>query len=153
MRTCPTCGSERGRHTYGCRDIYLQTTSRKRRAAEPSTPAQLEPRVLNRHHFKGKAIPKPWTYIGRAAKGKPPSPLGNPFTKAEHGEEAIDLYRQHLRKAVEAGDEKVLAALAALTPAHSLVCSCAPRACHGDVVLEVWREFHGGEPARKVADP
>lgn len=89
------------------------------------------PTVINRHHFKGRALPEPNVYIGRG------TPLGNPFTREEHGEQAIALYRDHLWTKIEARDPGVLAALNAITPAHNLVCSCAPRPCHGHVVLEV----------------
>jgi hypothetical protein len=80
-------------------------------------------------------------YIGR------PSEWGNPYThikdrdtKAEflvrNREEAIDKYREwiksqpHLLEKLETLKGKVLA------------CWCKPRACHGDVLVELLREMN-----------
>ena len=101
------------------------------------------PVVVNRHHYRNAAIPGPWLYIGRG------SPLGNPFTRADHGDAAIPLYREWLRDRVDGGDPVILRALAAITSRHNLACSCAPRPCHGDVVVEVWRDLQDGT-ARQV---
>lgn len=95
------------------------------------------PIVVNRHHFKSKALPEPNVYIGRG------TPLGNPFTREEHGELAIPKYREHLWELVRRRDPAVLTALNAIGPGHHLVCSCAPRPCHGDFVLEVWEWLAG----------
>jgi hypothetical protein len=92
--------------------------------------------VLNRHHYRGSALPTPSVYIGRG------TPLGNPFTKAEHGERALELYKVHLCKAVEHRDPEILKALA-LAPGTFIVCSCKPAPCHGDVVAEVWEWLAG----------
>jgi hypothetical protein len=92
--------------------------------------------VLNRHHYHGAALPAPWVYIGRG------TPLGNPFTKKEHGERALELYRRHLWDAIERHDPAILKALA-LAPGTFIVCSCAPAPCHGDVVAEVWEWLVG----------
>lgn len=91
-----------------------------------------EPTVINRHHFRGQALPQPWIYIGRG------TPLGNPYTKAEHGDAALELYRQWLWGKIRAGDRSILAELDRITPQHHLVCSCKPRPCHGDVVVRAW---------------
>lgn len=102
------------------------------------------PKVINRHHFRGKAWPKPAVYIGRG------TPLGNPFTVAEHGLDALDLYRRWLWDRIKARDRAVLQALRSITARHHLVCSCAPRPCHGDVVVAAWRWLHerdGGKQA------
>lgn len=90
------------------------------------------PTVINRHHFKGRPMPRPWVYIGRG------TPLGNPFTVAEHGEQALPRYRRWLWDRIRESDPRVLEALRGLTPRHHLVCSCAPRPCHGDVVVAAW---------------
>jgi hypothetical protein len=78
-----------------------------------------------------KALPSPNLYIGRG------TPLGNPYTAAEHGERALTLYAVHLWRAVYERQADILAALNSIGPACALVCSCAPRPCHGDVVLGV----------------
>lgn len=90
------------------------------------------PRVVNRHHFKGKATPEPSIYIGRG------TPLGNPYKVKEHGLAALDLYRRWLWGKIKDRDPQVLRALAAITGDHHLVCSCKPRPCHGDVVVRAW---------------
>lgn len=92
--------------------------------------------ILNRHHYHGAAIPTPNVYIGRG------TPLGNPFTKAEHGERALELYRVHLWAAIQRRDPEILKALA-LAPGTFIVCSCRPSPCHGDVVAEVWEWLAG----------
>ena len=92
----------------------------------------LLPVVVNRHWYKDKPFPPRWRYIGR---GKP---LGNPFTVKEHGEAALDLYRRWLWDKIQARDPSVLAELRQIGPDTALVCSCAPRPCHGDVVVRAW---------------
>lgn len=93
------------------------------------------PIVVNRHHYRGKSLPEPWVYIGRG------TPLGNVVSRRDtHSEEeAMRLYRKWLWGRLRVGDRAVLDALRAITPRHHLVCSCAPRACHGDVVLAAWK--------------
>lgn len=88
--------------------------------------------VINRHHFKGKTIPKPWRYIGRG------TPLGNPFTRAEHGEDALTMYKRWLWGKMVANDERVMRELRSISEDENLVCSCKPRPCHGDVVVAAW---------------
>ncbi len=105
-----------------------------------------EPKVINRHHFRGRPYPKPWLYIGRNDKDpSKASPLRNPFDVRRHGEKAMDLYREHLRTMIEIEEPDVMAELRKITASHHLVCSCAPRPCHGDVVVEVWREMQGSD--------
>lgn len=96
------------------------------------------PTVLNRHHYKGNdEIPQPWVYIGRG------SPLGNPYLLKDHGEErCLRLYKKWLWKQMQDRNERVLADLRRITPSHNLVCSCKPRPCHGDVVVDAWRWAH-----------
>lgn len=97
------------------------------------------PVVVNRHWYEGKddhgnrrRIPKPWIYIGRGTE------LGNPYTVAEHGQDALILYREELLHRLRRNDKKLLEAMRAITVEHHLVCSCKPRPCHGDVVVEIW---------------
>lgn len=77
-------------------------------------------------------------YIGRG------SVLGNPFKVRPHGpherDESIRLYREWLEARLAEGDETIARALNAIwRRAHDdedvlLMCFCAPRACHGDVI-------------------
>lgn len=84
-------------------------------------------------------MPRPWVYVGRG------TPLGNQFTVKEHGEAALELYRQWLWAQLNAKSPAVLSAFREITAEHSLVCSCKPRACHGDVIVSAWRWlFRGG---------
>ncbi len=73
-------------------------------------------------------IPKGSVYIGR------PSKWGNPFTIGKDGDrfDVIAKYREWLRSQ----PELILAAKRELA-GKDLVCFCAPKGCHGDVLLEV----------------
>lgn len=106
------------------------------------------PTLVNRHHYawapgfgpkpkrqsaSAKPLPLRSIYIGRG------TPLGNPFTIAEHGEAALPRFRDYLRGKLRARDPEILRALGAIGPEDHLVCSCAPRPCHGEVVLLAWQ--------------
>lgn len=91
----------------------------------------MTPTVVNRHHFRGKPLPRPSVYIGRG------TPLGNPFRYPEHPD-AMERYRAWLWERIKARDAAVLAALLEIRAETHLVCSCAPRPCHGDVVVRAW---------------
>mgnify|MGYP005610208313 CR=1 FL=1 len=81
-----------------------------------------KPRVYNKHH--GDA-PQDAVYIGRG------SPWGNPFVIGRDGprEEVIARFAREVLPKLD------------LRPLRgkSLVCFCAPKACHGDVLLETAR--------------
>ena len=81
-------------------------------------------KVLNRHLDE---IPKDATYIGR------PSKWGNPFVIGRDGTrpEVIAKYRRWLC------DQPNLVGSLPEIRGRDLVCFCAPRACHGDVLLEL----------------
>ena len=89
-------------------------------------------------------------YIGRAGQGRP-GRWGNPFrvrrgcTDAER-QHAVDRYRGHLWSELRAG-RVALPELAALA-GRTLLCFCAAKACHGDVLAEaaVWARAHGDRP-------
>lgn len=74
------------------------------------------------------------TYIGR------PSVFGNPFYM--HNEEqraaVVTKYEAWVRK-----QPAVLEAIKALAEDAVLGCYCAPKACHGDVIVKIWKEQHG----------
>jgi hypothetical protein len=67
-------------------------------------------------------------YIGR------PSKWGNPFVIARDGshEQVIDKYRAYVL-----GNATLLAAAKSELKAKVLGCWCAPRSCHGDVLVEL----------------
>ena len=83
------------------------------------------PKVLNKYK---DGVPTNAVYIGR------PSKWGNPFVIGKDGsrEEVIDKYRAWLltqpAKVEEAKRELA---------GKDLVCFCAPKGCHGDVLIEV----------------
>jgi len=83
------------------------------------------PKVLNKHIDK---IPADAIYIGR------PSKWGNPFqiTERSNRECVVNLFRQ----LVESNDEFKLQIKNELA-GKDLVCFCAPKMCHGDVLLEI----------------
>ncbi|ADC73234.1 conserved hypothetical protein (plasmid) [Thioalkalivibrio sp. K90mix] len=83
------------------------------------------PRVLNKH--RDSRSPGS-VYIGR------PSRWGNPFVVGRDGtrEEVVARYREWLL----ARPEKMEAARRELR-GRDLVCFCAPKACHGDVLIEI----------------
>lgn len=92
------------------------------------------PKVINRHHYKGKSYPVPWLYVGRG------TPLGNPLSVAEcpNATENLSRYRRWLWGKIKGGDRDVIAALHAIDEDTHLVCSCAPRPCHADVIVKAW---------------
>ncbi len=95
--------------------------------------------VVNKYHVKTGE------YIGRG------SPLGNPFshiqgTKAafvvDSRDEAVDRYEEWLSERMKAQDQEILKELyrlkeIALSGPLNLVCFCAPKRCHGDVIKRV----------------
>ena len=76
------------------------------------------PRVLNKHR---DGIPPGAVYVGRG------SPWGNPY-KIEPGWDRAAVIRMFERDVLPGLD------LAPLR-GHDLVCYCAPKACHADILL------------------
>lgn len=89
--------------------------------------------VVNRHYESFDV------YIGRG------TPLGNPHqvTEVVSRQEAIALYKQHLWRLIQRGTI-TLDYLRSLD-GKKLGCSCYPKACHGDVVVEAikWAKEQG----------
>jgi len=83
------------------------------------------PKVLNKYRDE---IPPDAVYIGR------PSKWGNPFVIGKDGdrEDVIRKYREWLLSRPELIEQarKELRG-------RDLVCFCAPKPCHGDVLIEV----------------
>jgi len=81
--------------------------------------------VLNK---RSSGIPKGAVYIGR------PSRWGNPFRLEDFAtrEECVAAYREWLMNKPE-----LVAAARSELRGKDLVCFCAPKLCHGDVLAEV----------------
>jgi hypothetical protein len=80
-------------------------------------------------------------YIGRG------SPLGNPFpiSSSAMREEVIASFEKHLSQKISDGDADIRGELnriwrAAKAGDVNLVCYCAPRACHGDIIKKLIEE-------------
>jgi hypothetical protein len=80
----------------------------------------------NRHSVPTEAI-----YIGR------PSKWGNPFVIGQDGTrlEVIRRYKQWVMQ-----NPKMLDAIRKELRGKDLVCFCSPKACHGDVLLQLANE-------------
>jgi hypothetical protein len=114
------------------------------------------PRSVNRNHFrfeegvgpppkrkprKGQnLLPQPWQYVGRG------SPLGNQYRPHSAGndgealsrEGALELYRRWLWQKIRSNDPRVMLAMRSISADTALVCSCAPKTCHADIVVRAW---------------
>ena len=94
------------------------------------------PKVFNKHH---KNVPKDAVYIGRG------SIWGNPYThldskypdtiKVSSREEAVKAFEDMVRK-----DANIIQYIRTHLKGKDLVCFCAPKACHGDVLLQIANE-------------
>lgn len=84
---------------------------------------------------------KPYTYIGRAGKGKD-GYFGNPFSiKSEKDRDSvIQQYKRYLWNRVN-NDPEFRERLWALK-GQTLGCFCKPHACHGDIIVS-WIEAGG----------
>lgn len=100
----------------------------------------MEVQVVNKYAHKSTSDD---IYIGRG------TPVGNPYshlpqTSAKHQvanrDEAVDKYREWFAERVQQDDPGVMRFLGRLcehvqrTGRVNLVCFCAPRRCHGDVI-------------------
>ena len=85
------------------------------------------PKVCNKYHNTAR---QGAVYIGRG------SPYGNPFVIGKDGsrEEVIRKYDEYLR-----GSPDLMAALPELR-GKVLGCWCAPKPCHGDVLVKMANE-------------
>lgn len=91
------------------------------------------PKVYNKRH---KGVPRDAVYVGR------PTAFGNPFTHLD--ESTLAKFRVKTREeAVERYKQWILGIPALVQMAKDqlrgkdLVCWCAPKPCHGDVLLEI----------------
>ena len=85
---------------------------------------------------------EPFThYIGR------PSIFGNPFVTGRDGtrDEVIRKFDMWART-----DPKVMRAIEALPYDAVLGCFCAPKTCHGDMIVNLWHQLHKHD---RIGDP
>lgn len=84
-----------------------------------------KPRVCNK---RDNCVPKQAVYVGR------PTKFGNPFEIGVDGtrSEVIRKYKAWLRTQPE-----LIAAIRKELAGKDLVCWCAPKACHADVILQI----------------
>ena len=82
-------------------------------------------KVLNKHK---DGFPPGSVYIGR------PSPWGNPFVLGKDGGriEVLRKYRLYLQN-----NPELVERMKKELSGKDLVCFCAPKLCHGDVIVEV----------------
>jgi hypothetical protein len=82
-------------------------------------------------------------YIGRDCGKYAESPWHNPFKEGIHGDrqEVIEQYAVYVQ-----GQPELLSALPLLR-GKALGCWCAPKPCHGDVLLELLKEGEGSQNA------
>jgi hypothetical protein len=87
----------------------------------------------------------PGEYVGRRVRGRHGSVLGNPFkikTDADR-EDAVARYEAWLREKIAGGDRAIVDELDRLATVYlqdqylRLLCWCAPRRCHGEVIAKV----------------
>lgn len=84
------------------------------------------PKVVNKRTATADELNN-GVYIGR------PTMWGNPFSTGSYGREgAIRKYREYLF-----ANPDLLAAAQKELRGKDLICWCAPRPCHGDILLDV----------------
>jgi len=95
-------------------------------------------RVENRKSYRGAGV-----YVGRSMRDIQGSVLGNPFKVKPHGlherAESVELYRRWLWDHIRCGagdvyEEVVRLKNFAAQGDLTLVCWCAPLACHADII-------------------
>lgn len=74
-------------------------------------------------------------FIGRGRKG----PFGNPFKIGIHGTRAEVLMRYETYARTSS---ILLEAIKKIPEDAVLGCFCKPANCHGDVIMQLWRELH-----------
>ena len=93
--------------------------------------------VINKYKASKEELAKA-VYIGR------PSPLGNPFKLSPEmsRDESVKQFRSYFINEIANRNQSILSALESLDEDSLLLCHCAPLACHGDVVKEIWEFFN-----------
>jgi hypothetical protein len=85
------------------------------------------PRVLNLHRLGGR-IPNGAVYIGRPSKWGNPFPISGENTR----DNSVDKYREMVENSPQFIDE-----VRRELRGKDLVCFCAPKRCHGDILLQI----------------
>lgn len=94
-----------------------------------------EPKVYNKRH---RDIPRDAIYIGRPTKwGNRYSHLPGTLAlfQTETRDEAVDKYEAWLRDQPE-----LVAEIKRVFKGKSVICWCAPKRCHGDVIIKIANE-------------
>lgn len=104
-------------------------------------------RIIDLHSYKGPAAFV--VYCGRDMPNRRASPLANPFTPAQHGVQALPMYRQWLGAKMAAKDSAVMDALYGIDDDSILACWCinleedlvftATEVCHCQLIAKAWR--------------
>lgn len=99
--------------------------------------------MMNIQTFNGRVVnlyKEPYdVYIGRSGKGKT-SLWGNPFSVKEYGHDAcIEKFREYITERLES--EPALVVELSKLKGKTLGCFCKPKACHGDVILEMIERY------------
>lgn len=73
-------------------------------------------------------------YIGRACRGLPCSPYANPFIVGKHGtrEDVLRMYKEWIYR-----QPRLIEKAQRELPGKVLGCWCAPKPCHGDILIEI----------------
>ena len=99
---------------------------------------------------------------GNKRLGLETSPLANPYSHKSNArtdrksvasrDEAVEMYRKWLWERICADDQAVLAELRRVTPTTALVCWCAPKRCHCEVISKAadWLHKKLKERVKKV---
>ncbi len=86
---------------------------------------------------RDRNVPSDAVYVGRPTKwGNPFTHLGSKYAaqKVETRDEAVDLYRHWI---YESPQDWLHTAARLELRGKDLVCWCAPKSCHADVLLEI----------------
>jgi hypothetical protein len=102
--------------------------------------------VINRYKFVAQSVTATRLYVGR------PTTLGNPYRKMSEAQRARTVeqyeewlrYRMRTRNQVRTEMERLLGLLQNGQDLE-LECSCAPRACHADIIKKVLEEMLEGK--------
>ncbi len=113
-------------------------------------------RIVNFHHYgrdKAKLTAEfgaDWLYVGRqnAALELERSPLANPFSNKESAAASLSAdpiadYKRWLWRQMNRKETAVIQALESIGPDTALVCWCAPKSCHAEVIIaaaEWWQQ-------------
>lgn len=87
------------------------------------------PKVYNK---KNKDAPKGAVYVGRPTKWGNPYTIGGNYLGGDSREDVVRMYRYYLGDRPELRED-----IKKELKGKDLVCWCAPKACHADVLLEI----------------